>query len=94
MVADIDGRWIDGRVRGHLFDAVWSGYDGYPGFRPDPLGPWIAVRVLVSDHWGRHWERLDRFEGPGYRRTEIEVFARRDASLIGTASIYECLAGR
>ncbi len=94
MVADIQGRWVDGRVRGHVFEAVWSGHDGYPGFRPDPLGPWVPVRVLLFDRWDRYWERLDRFEGPGYRRTEIDVFDSRTADPIGAAHIYECLAGR
>ena len=96
VVAGLGGRWLDGVIRGHRFEARWRGHTGYPGFRPDPAGPAVPVRVLVSDRLADHWERLDDFEGPGYRRVVIDVLGRGEADgpePIGRAWVYECLAG-
>ena len=91
VVAAIDGRWVEGAVRGHRLEAHWRGMSGYPGFLPDPLGPLVEVLVLVSALLGRYWERLDDFEGPGYRRREVDVFDRFGAGSLGQAFIYETL---
>ena len=92
VVADIGGRWVEGAVRGHRFDARWRDMGGYPGFRLDPGGPVVPVLVLVSDMLDRHWDRLDNFEGPGYRRREIDVFEPSGTGSLGRAFIYETLA--
>jgi gamma-glutamylcyclotransferase (GGCT)/AIG2-like uncharacterized protein YtfP len=91
VVADIGGRWVEGAVRGHRFEARWRGMPGYPGFLPDAGGPVVEVLVLVSALLGEHWGRLDDFEGPGYRRREVEVFDRLGAGSLGQAFIYETL---
>lgn len=96
VVSNIKGRWIDGIVRGYVFDITWGHADGYDGFYADKDGHQVAVSVLVSDELDRHWNNIDRFEGPGYRRTEVDVFDHGqgdadDQSVIGRAFIYECL---
>lgn len=91
VVKQMKGRWIDGIIRGYVFDVSWGGADGFPGFQPAPDGHHIPVGVLVSDDWDRHWDRLDRFEGPGYRRTVIDVFDPDGRQAIGQAHVFECL---
>jgi hypothetical protein len=39
ILADLDGRWIDGTVRGHLREEGWGSELGYPGIVLDPDGP-------------------------------------------------------
>jgi gamma-glutamylcyclotransferase (GGCT)/AIG2-like uncharacterized protein YtfP len=91
VVADVAGRWIEASVRGHRFTATWQGRPSYPGFRPDPDGPLVPVLILSSPHLTEQWDRLDRFEGPGYRRVVVEVFAPDGSSRLGRACIYEAL---
>ncbi len=92
VVADIDGHWVEAAIRGHRFTARWRDTPGYPGFRPDPDGPVVPALILVADDLPGHWDRLDGFEGPGYRRVEIDVFDRGGADAIGRAFVYETLA--
>lgn len=79
------GEWIPGAVRGHLFMVAWGGEMGYPGIELDVGGDEVAVQVFESADLPEHWERLDRFEGPGYRRVPVEVVT--DAGPM-TAQIY------
>jgi gamma-glutamylcyclotransferase (GGCT)/AIG2-like uncharacterized protein YtfP len=89
VVAGIDGRWVEAALRGHRFHARWRGMPGYPGFVADSDGPVVPVLVLVADAIADHWERLDDFEGPGYRRREIEVLDRVGRGVVGRAFVYE-----
>ena len=60
--------------------------------RPAADGNHIEVKVFVSDELDRHWQRIDEFEGPGYRRIEIDVFDPNDrVTIIGRAWVYENL---
>ena len=90
QLADIAGRWFDGAVRGHLHAEGWGATLGFPAVVLDTEGPEVRVRVFESSDLPDHWERLDRFEGPGYRRIEIEMWDESSASL-GTAWIYQAL---
>lgn len=92
MVAAIDGRWVEGAIRGHRFTARWRDTPGYPGFRPDTDGPVVPILVLVADDLTTHWPALDAFEGPGYRRIEIDVLDRAGRTQLGRACVYETLA--
>jgi gamma-glutamylcyclotransferase (GGCT)/AIG2-like uncharacterized protein YtfP len=60
-------------VRGWLIESGWGAAQGYPGLRPDPAGPEVAVQVFASDDLPAHWARLDAFEGEEYARLTIEV---------------------
>jgi gamma-glutamylcyclotransferase (GGCT)/AIG2-like uncharacterized protein YtfP len=46
---------------------------GYPALVLDPAGPTVAVQVFTSSDLPDHWDRLDAFEGAGYRRVAITV---------------------
>ena len=72
-------------MRGSLVEAGWGAGLGYPGLVLDPEGPEIEVDVFESSALPEHWDRLDAFEGPGYRRVTVDV-ATAEGAL--RASIY------
>ena len=72
-VSALEGRWLDGTVRGSVLDDGWGAALGYPGLILDGHGPDVQVKVLESADLPAHWQRLDMFEGPGYRRVVVPV---------------------
>ncbi len=86
VLADLGGRWFVGTVRGHLRAEGWGSDLGYPGIVLDPGGPAVEVQVLDSPALADHWDRLDEFEGPGYRRVAVTVTTPAGPV---TAAIYE-----
>jgi gamma-glutamylcyclotransferase (GGCT)/AIG2-like uncharacterized protein YtfP len=92
VVAPLGGQWTDGRVEGELFPEGWGTTYGYPALRPRAGGPAVAVHVLRAPSLPGAWARLDRFEGPGYRRVLVPVFAPGEERRLRTvANLY---AGR
>ena len=91
VVKGMNGRWVDGIIKGYVFEVTWGGAEGYPGFYPDVDGHDIPVGVLICEDWDRHWDRLDRFEGPGYKRSVVPVFEAGTERRLGDAQVYECL---
>ena len=83
VLADVPGTWRSGTVRGTRHEDGWHGYPGLV-LGGDGLVP---VHVLRSPVLGAHLDRLDRFEGPGYRRTTAPV-TLDDGSVV-TAWLYE-----
>ena len=73
QLSDLPGRWLVGHVRGSLIEAGWGAKLGYPGMILDPDGEPIEVFVFESRALVDHWQRLDAFEGPGYRRLAVDV---------------------
>ena len=87
LVADLEGVWESGIVRGQFFDGGWSEGTGYPYIHWDPAGDIIPVAVLISDALPLHWGRLDAFEGDGYRRILAPVFQGDEVRWV--ANIYQ-----
>ncbi len=85
QLSDLAGRWLVGEVRGSLVDEGWGAALGYPALVLDPGGPPIEVYVFESEALVDHWDRLDEFEGTGYRRTPVDVST--DEGVLA-ASIY------
>ena len=85
QLADLEGYWRQGTVRGRLVNAGWGADLGYPGLILDTSGPVIEVHVFESSDLPSHWPRLDAFEGAGYRRVVTPV---RTADGDLDASIY------
>jgi gamma-glutamylcyclotransferase (GGCT)/AIG2-like uncharacterized protein YtfP len=85
QLSDLPGRWIVGHVAGSLVEAGWGAELGYPGLVPDPEGSPVEVFVFESAELPHHWQRLDAFEGAGYRRVTVDVFT---AEGLLPASIY------
>ena len=86
-VRSIAGTWSTGFVNGWVYDITWGPADGYPGITLDAGAPATEVDVLDSDDLEKHLRRIDDFEGPGYRRVEVEV--TYDDGTTDTAWIYE-----
>ncbi|HEY1511877.1 MAG TPA: gamma-glutamylcyclotransferase [Solirubrobacteraceae bacterium] len=72
-LSDLSGRWLVGHVHGSLVEAGWGASLGYPGLILDPAEPPVEVHVFESRALLDHWDRLDAFEGSGYRRVAVDV---------------------
>lgn len=46
---------------------------GFPALVLDASGPLVHLDVFESPDLPKHWLRLDRFEGGGYRREVVGV---------------------
>ena len=69
----LEGRWYVGIVRGHLHDSGWGAALGFPGLVHDESGDEILVHIFESETLAAEWQRLDAFEGPGYRRVSVNA---------------------
>jgi gamma-glutamylcyclotransferase (GGCT)/AIG2-like uncharacterized protein YtfP len=69
VLAHVPGEWTRGTVRGTRHEDGWR---GFPGLVLDAAGE-VPVDVLTSSALAGEWERLDTFEGPGYRRVVTDV---------------------
>ncbi len=85
QLADLKGYWRQGVVRGRLVEDGWGAEHGYPGLILDPSGQVIEVHIFESSELPDHWQRLDEFEGAGYRRVATQI-STADGDL--DASIY------
>jgi len=73
QLAALRGDWRTGKVRGRLVEKGWGAALGYPGLVLDAAGDEIAVQLFESAGLSEHWNRLDAFEGDGYRRVVVSV---------------------
>lgn len=87
----IEGDWVDGSVRGERFEEGWGAGLGYPGFRWDPEAESIPVQVFSSPELPEHWERIDRFEGPSYRRILVPV---QTVAVVIVCNLYAAVEGQ
>lgn len=90
LLADINGQWTQGFVRGRLIEMGWGAAMGYPGIVLDETAQEIAVHLFTSPALARAWPDLDAFEGNDYRRTPVCVRTRDG---IVQASIYTLAQG-
>ena len=90
QLAPLGGRWTTGWVRGRLVARGWGAAQGFPGLVLDPEGAALAVDLLEAGALGGHWDRLDAFEGPEYRRVVTEVVTQDGAI---AACIYVLASG-
>ena len=74
-MAAVPGVWEPATIRGELLQLGWGAEVGYPGIVVKKDGPVVDGFVFTSDALDEHWERLDDFEGDGYRRvlTTVEL---------------------
>ena len=69
----LNGRWLEGRVRGALVQQGWGAALGYPALVLDRDGPAVEVQIFESTDLPSHWPRLDDLEVPGYQRVTVPV---------------------
>ncbi len=85
QLAELQGVWRQGSVRGRLIEAGWGAKLGYPGLILEPSGQTVDVYIFESSDLPDHWQRLDEFEGVGYQRV-VTAINTSDGYL--QASIY------
>ena len=73
VLAEIAGDWQGAILQGRLLQEGWGAAQGCPGIVPADDGEEVAGHVLTSAQLAHHWERLDAFEGDGYRRVSVTV---------------------
>lgn len=71
VLADVPGEWEPASVRGRLVEQGWGAAIGYPGIILDTDAGEVQGLPFSSDRLGAHWNRLDAFEGEGYRRVTV-----------------------
>ena len=86
VLADVAGDWQRGRLRATRSDDGWHGYPGVVRGGDEE----IVVDVLRADDLAAHLDRLDAFEGPGYRRVVAAVSL--DDGRTVDAWVYELVA--
>jgi gamma-glutamylcyclotransferase (GGCT)/AIG2-like uncharacterized protein YtfP len=85
VLADLDGTWEPASVSGTLWEHGWGAALGYPGIVIDEQGTdQIDGLVFTSEALDQHWDRLDEFEGAGYRR----VVTRATLATGGVVDVY------
>jgi gamma-glutamylcyclotransferase (GGCT)/AIG2-like uncharacterized protein YtfP len=90
QVADLEGTWFKGTVRGRATVNPSGRWAGYPGFVLDPHAGLVEVFIFESADLPGHWPHLDAFEGEAYRR--VIATAQTPRGLI-EVSIYELKQG-
>lgn len=89
VLQPVSGEWIQISMEGNRF-TIDEGLDcGFPGYQWVPGGHVHAALLLVSQLLPSHWDRLDEFEGPAYRRVLIPV--TQAGGIITVANVYEAL---
>jgi len=87
QIADVEGRYTDGFVRGDLRHTGWGAEHGFPVLTWRPDGPRVPVQVFRSSELERHWQRLDEFEGEGYCRILVPV-EEDERGVVDVAHLY------
>ncbi|MEM9279356.1 MAG: gamma-glutamylcyclotransferase family protein [Pseudomonadota bacterium] len=90
QLAGLEGQWSKGIVKGRLVEEGWGAAHGCPGMVLDLDSDAVEVSIFESPDLPDHWERLDTFEGEGYRR-KVTVAATENGDV--EVSIYEVKMG-
>ncbi len=86
QIADVEGSYTEGFVRGDLRHTGWGSEYGFPVLTWRPDGPRVPVQVFRSHELEGHWQRLDEFEGEGYARILVPV--EDDDGVVDVAYLY------
>lgn len=73
ILGQINGHWQRAKVMGTLHEEGWGAEMGFPGIKLSKEGGQVDGWVFSSDELGRHWDRLDAFEGEAYQRVLTKV---------------------
>jgi gamma-glutamylcyclotransferase (GGCT)/AIG2-like uncharacterized protein YtfP len=87
MMAGMEGSWRGAVLRGSLLNEGWGAGLGFPGFLWDGTQTPVAAQVFSSADLLQHWQRLDEFEGPEYRRILVPV--EIEGVEIAVCNVYE-----
>ncbi len=87
MVAECEGTWSEGYVRGDLEHTGWGAEHGFPVLTWRAEGKRVKVKLLRSNELPYEWDNLDEFEGNDYRRILVPVENPR-RKIIAVANLY------
>lgn len=87
VLAPIGGRWQPATVKGNLYEEGWGAVVGYPAIVLSEDGPEVHGLLFSAERLDEHWERLDAFEGDGYKR--VVTTAVLEDGVAVKAYIYE-----
>ena len=73
-------------VRGRLFEHGWGAATGFPALVLQEDGREVHGLLFSSAALPEHWDRLDEFEGGGYRR--VLTRAQRPDGAVVDAYVY------
>ncbi|RED52247.1 gamma-glutamyl AIG2-like cyclotransferase [Aestuariispira insulae] len=85
-LANLNGSWQDGLVRGDLYRDGWGTERGCPGLKWEPDGLKVPIKLLTARDLPEEWERLDSFEGEDYVRILVPI--ENDNGVIAIANLY------
>ena len=74
QVEHIKGVWKKAKIKGKVEQKGWGSEFGFPGFRVGNKNNQddIDAFVFLSSELNYHWQRLDDFEGPEYKRILVK----------------------
>lgn len=95
VLTPIGGSWQPATVIGTLRHDGWGAEMGYPGivlgeFGESEGGEVVEGFLFTAENLSEHWERLDEFEGEGYKRVLTKVKLKDES--ITDAYIYTLAA--
>ncbi|MDH3734276.1 MAG: gamma-glutamylcyclotransferase [Gemmatimonadota bacterium] len=88
QVGAIVGTWSPATVRGVFHASGGDPTRGFPGVEWRPEGAELPLQIFESLALPAHWDRLDAFEGPGYRRVLVTLDTDTEPKV---ANMYEIL---
>lgn len=83
----INGTWEPATVRGKLYSVGWGAAEGYPGIILNENADEVEGFIFRSSELPDHWDRLDKFEGPGYQR--VITSAKLEDGTVIDACVYQ-----
>lgn len=73
FLKDIQGTWQAGSILGTLYPDGVGPTAGYPAVDVENPAARVAGYLLTSEQLPQYWQRLDEYEGEGYRRVRAMV---------------------
>ncbi len=73
VLENIGGSWKQGSVKGTFYEKGWGAAMGFPALVLESKGDIIKGFVFSSENLADHWDALDAFEGPAYKRVLTSV---------------------
>lgn len=90
IMSGIQGTWEGASVQGRLVQHGWGAELGFPAIELSDDGDRVEGLVFTSDSLVEHWQRLDEFEGAGYKRV-VTVATLSDGRSVDAKVYVACL---
>ncbi len=81
FLEDLQGTWQAGTIAGTLYPDGVGPTAGYPAVDLAQADACVEGSLLTSEQLPQYWERLDAYEGEGYRRVRVLVSVAGDGQV-------------